>query len=106
MLSRQYCIFNADILKGATFTSIDEYPKVKGTVLLTKPSRTNPFDRASMTHDKSTWLHFYVHDKRFSALYRSPGKYLRLLKEYGGVFGIDHSIYRDLPLTEQKHACT
>lgn len=104
MVSRQYCIFNADILEGATFTPGDEYPEVNGTVLWTKPLRTNPFDRASGTHDKNTWLHFYVHDKRFSALYRRPEKYLRLLKEYGGVFGIDHSVYRDLPIQEQKHS--
>ena len=104
MISRRYCVFNSEILDGAEFTPGDEYPKTKGTVLWTPPKKVNPFDRAAAPHDESTWLHFHVHDKRFRAFYGRPEKYLRLLKEYGGVFGIDHSVYRDMPLIEQKYS--
>lgn len=104
MINRRYCVFNANILDGASFTTGDEYPKIKGTVLLTAPSKVNPFDRISEAHDQNTWLHFHVHDKRFRSVYGNPEKHLQRLKEYGGVFGIDHSIYRDTPLIEQKYS--
>ena len=104
MISRRYCVFNSDILEDATFTPGDEYPRVKGTVLWTPPKKVNPFDRAKEAHNKDTWLHFHVNDKRFAAIYRKLEKYLQLLREYGGVFGLDHSVYRDLPLIEQKYS--
>lgn len=46
-------------------------------------------------------MHFHVHDKRYFRLYSRREKYIPLLKTFGGVFGVDHSIYRCLPLAER-----
>lgn len=104
MLDRRYCVFNSDILGGARFIGGDEYPIVKGTILEAAPGKVVPFDHIGEAHDKNSWLHFHVHDKRLAALYKRPQKYLRLLGVFGGVFGIDHSVYRDSPLLEQKYS--
>jgi len=100
----RYCIFNSEVLDGAVLTGKYEFPKIPKVVVLTKPNRVIPFDRVHETHDKDTWMHFHVHDRRYERLYAKKDKYIPILQEFGGVFGLDHSIYRCLPLAERLYS--
>lgn len=105
MLDRsKYCIFNSEVLDGATLVGKYEFPKIPKVVVLDKPNRVIPFDRVHEAHDKGTWMHFHVHDKRYERLYSKKEKYIPILQEFGGVFGLDHSIYRCLPLAERLYS--
>ncbi len=107
MASRQLDrLFLIDLIQDAHFSHFEENPLVQGTVLEAAPKAVIGYDHRNDAHDAETWLHFYVHDHRFLPLYQPQRsqEILRVLKTYGGVFGVDHSVYRDLPLPEQRYS--
>lgn len=102
MLDRhRYSIFNSEVLTNAHLVGKYEFPKIPKVVVANCPSNVIPFDKIHTKHNSNTWMHFHVHDKRYFRLYSRREKYIPLLKTFGGVFGVDHSIYRCLPLAER-----
>ena len=100
MANRQMArLFLVDMIQDAHFSHFEENPLVQGTVLEAAPKAVIGYDHRNGAHDAETWLHFYVYDHRFLPLYQPQRsqEILRVLKTYGGVFGVDHSVYRDLP---------
>ena len=100
----RYCVFNTEVLDGAELVGKYEFPKIPKVVVMNKPERVIPFDRIHEPKDGQTWLHFHVHDKRYRRLYERRDKYIPILKGMGGVFGIDHSVYRCLPFAERMYS--
>ena len=102
-LKQRYDVFDAALLHGASYVGKYEFPIVKGNHL--EPRRFIPFDRLNKDNtDSDLWIHFYVHDYRFLPVLKKPSRYLPFFRRYGGVIGLDNSVYRDLPLTEQIHS--
>ncbi len=99
-------VFLLDLLQEAHFSHFEENPLVRGTILEAAPKRLVGYDHLADAHDAETWLHFYVYDYRFLPLYhpRRRAHALAALKPFGGVFGTDHSVYRNLPLPEQRYS--
>ncbi len=98
-----YDVFGADFLQDASFAGKYEFPAIEKKNY--QPQKAVPFDRLNKNNqDRELWLHFYVHDRRFLPVLQSPQKYLPYLQKYAGVIGMDNSIYRDLPLSEQIHS--
>ena len=107
MANRQMArLFLVDMIQDAHFSHNEENPQVQGTVLEAAPKAVIGYDHRKDVHDMETWLHFYVDDYRFLPLYQPQRRQeiLRVLKTYGGVFGVDHSVYRNLPLPEQRYS--
>lgn len=54
---------------------------------------------------KDTGVHFYIHDYQFSRIWKSPDKYIDILKEFAWVMQPDFSMFVDMPLVMQmwKH---
>lgn len=100
----RYCVFNTEVLDGAELVGKYEFPKVPKVVVSERPDRVIPFDRIHEPHDGRTWVHFHVHDRRYARLYGKRDKYIPILKDLGGVFGIDHSVYRCLPFAERMYS--
>lgn len=100
----RYRMFNIEILKNAECVGEFGFPRLPKTVVLEEPQRVLSFDQIHKPHDLETWIQFHVHDDRYPRLYSKPEKYLSLLHEMGGVFGIDHSVYRSLPRAERIYS--
>jgi len=92
-------VFNADIVEGAQFSGIYEFPKVKGTGY--KPDKAIPFNAAKRSRKHDRWLHFYLYDYIFESLWNMPERYLPLFKKFQGAITPDFSLYRNLPLAMQ-----
>lgn len=100
----RYDVFNAERLEGATFIGDYEFPAVRGIKLDTIPSQIVSLDKLSARNCNGCLAHGYVEDYKYGRVYTRPDKYLKLLKRADIVIGLDHSTYRDLPLTEQIHS--
>lgn len=101
---RCHC-FGADLLQNARFAGNEELPCSPGIVLPDAALDGVPFDHVSdRAVPPGAWLHFYVHDIRFLRFLESPGAWLRRIRRFAGVVGMDNSVYFDLPLCEQKHS--
>ena len=59
------------------------------------------FSKAVSNTDYDQWVHFYEDDYLFERIWRTPRKYLDLLKRYNGVILPDFSLYRDMPFVMQ-----
>lgn len=97
-----YDIFDSEILKNVEWCGEYDFPKLK-------PCHARPTNLVSFDHKHegvkkpNSWLHFYVHDKRFRNVLTTPEKYLGVFKTFEGLIGTDRSVYRDLPKVEQVH---
>ena len=104
-LAPRYNRFGAAILQNARFVGEEEMPFTEGSILSVDELSATPFDHLS---DKSfppgEWLHFYVHDVRFLHFLESPDAFLRRIRRFAGVIGMDNSVSYDMPLVEQKHS--
>lgn len=99
--SRKGCkdVFNAFLVKNATYEGIFEFPCIEPTY--EAPNRLISFSKAISSTDYAQWVHFYEDDCNFERLWRNPKKYLGILKKYRGVILPDFSLYRDMPLVMQ-----
>lgn len=105
MLHPRYDIFGAERLKDATFTGRFDFPLTPGTVLHESTLDGIPFDHISdRAIPGGAVLHFYVHDRRFLPFVEDPDRWMDRLERFPRVVGLDHSVYRDLPLAEQIHS--
>lgn len=98
-------VFNSFLVKNATYDGYDEIPRIITSNLL--PDNLISFSTARTNKTKlvkkNTWVHFYENDSTFECFWRSPQKYLPLLKRYSGVISPDYSLYYDMPLNMQKY---
>ena len=65
------------------------------------PDSLIPFDKAVAGRDRKGWVHFFIHDCRFSRLLKDPWRYLPILARYDGVISPDCSVFWDYPLYRQ-----
>lgn len=65
------------------------------------PSSLVPFDKAIAKKDCKGWVHFFIHDYRFSRLLKDPWRYLPILAQYDGVISPDCSVFWGYPLYRQ-----
>lgn len=81
------------------------FPTVRATQTI--PKRLIPFNHVlSDKHpDKEAFVHFFVDDYQFERVWRSPQRYLPVLKHYGGVIAPDFSMYLDMPIAMQIWNC-
>lgn len=100
----RYDVFGANRLRGATFTEPHEFPRIKPVFIDSIPGRIVGFDKLTAKTAIGALSHFYVQDRRYPRLYYRPTATLAILKSTAMVLGLDHSTYRDLPLTEQQHS--
>lgn len=103
-LKLRYDVFGADFLKDAELVGTYEFPQIPGVTLSEAPSRIIPYDRIGSDLLPADWIHYYVHDCRFSNILKPNARILKHIETIGGMIGPDHSMYRDLPLAEQIHS--
>ena len=85
----------AYLVEGATFTGKEEIPVMMDLRNTQIPRGLISFDQAVATTDSAeyrNYVHFYIHDTKFSALLSSTRKYLRLLQKFDGVISPDVSL--------------
>lgn len=104
MLKLRYDVFGAEALGDAMMEGKYEFPITEGVRLCRPPEYYVPFDRMREIR-KDSWVHFYVHDKRFHHFLSRRDRYWEKISHAAGFVGIDNSMYRDLPLAEQIHSC-
>ena len=73
-----------------------DIPKIKREYFI--PPRLIDFSQALTSKDFESGIHFYIDDIRFERFWRSPQRYLPILKKFSCVFSPDFSLYRDMPL--------
>ena len=77
---------------------LQDFPRVDPVSLLELPSDLIAFDRRRQSEVReSTYLHFYVDDRKLGRLVDNPRKYVEHFASYGGLIGPDFSLYRDMP---------
>lgn len=97
--------FQAYLVEEAQFTSNEEYPVLKPTMISrTIPSKIMPFSKAITSHEdlRNTYICTYSPDKTFERIRRNPQKYLAFFQRTAGIIGFDFSIHTDMPLIKQK----
>lgn len=69
-----------------------------------RPERLLAFNYAKTAKegDFGSFLHFFIDDYQFERLWRSPEKYLPLVKRFAGALSPDFSCYMDMPLPMQR----
>lgn len=97
--------FQAFLVKGARFTSKENYPIIEPDMVSEdKPIDIMPFEKAIYCKSglKNKYICFYERDKMFERVRRDPKKYLRFFKRCAGIIGFDYSVHTDMPLVKQK----
>lgn len=51
---------------------------------------------------KDAFCHFFIDDYRFERVWRSPERYLNVLKKFAGALTPDFSLYTDMPMPMQR----
>lgn len=93
-------VFNAFLVKNATYDGEDEIPCI--TTSNNLPKKLISFSKAPRGQNDEAWVHFYEHDYVIERFWKKPRKYLPLLKRYKGVITPDYSVCYDMPLNMQK----
>lgn len=92
-------VFNAFLVSYATYVGDYEIPCIRASYDI--PKKLVPFSKALSCKDCEQWVHFYEDDYLFERIWKSPERYLDILKKYKGVILPDFSLYRDMPLAMQ-----
>lgn len=71
-------------------------PKIKKECFI--PSHLIDFSQALTSKDFEAGIHFYIDDNRFERIWRSPQRYLPILRKFSCVLSPDFSLYQDMPL--------
>jgi len=85
----------AYLVEGATFAGKEEIPVMMDLRNTQIPRGLISFDKAITTKDPAdyrNYVHFYIHDKKFSTVLSSTRKYLPLLQKFDGVISPDVSL--------------
>ena len=57
-----------------------------------------PFNLAKTSKRKDVGVHFYIDDYQFERVWKSPQRYINMLKGFSFVLSPDFSVYHDVPL--------
>ena len=90
------------MILDAQFDGEWEFPIVTNQEI-TLPLDIVPFEKRKKVkyeNRKNTYIHFYMEDRRFKKFLSNPKKYVKELKQYGGVISPDPSLYLDAPLAK------
>ncbi len=103
-------IWNAFMLKGATFSSND-IPLCPSTATIT-PTQLISYDEAKTIHRKElrnknpdyhveAFIHFFIDDQKFdskrNSIWTYPEKALEIIRHFSGIISPDFSTYADFP---------
>lgn len=97
--------FQAFLVKGAHFTSEEEYPiQEEWMVPQEAPEMVMPFSKAiTYRGDLSKYyIYFYSADETFERIRKNPKKYLNFFKRCKGIIGFDFSVHTNMPIVKQK----
>lgn len=81
--------FQAYLTEGATFVGDAGIPMMMDLCNVQVPKDMIPFEKAKRCKDRRKYIHFYMHDEKFSRALTGTKKYLDLLKLYDGVITPD-----------------
>ena len=90
-------------LQHGFFDNVGKYniPIIKPVNINNLPELIS-FNYAKSTKDKADkGIHFFVDDYQFLRLWKTPSKYINLLKQFRVVFTPDFSLYTDFPVAMQ-----
>lgn len=97
--------FQAFLVDGANFTSVEEYPILREDMIPNNPpAKVMPFFKAiNFQGDLSEYfIYFYSPDGVFERVRRNPKKYVEFFKRCKGIIGFDFSVHSDMPVVKQK----
>ena len=103
--SLEYDRFTFYLTQGAFLDGKYDFPIVLDNEIKI-PKYLVPFSqrkRIKKEVKKDVALHFYMHDKDFSDFLQHPEKYLKEVKEYGGIVSPDPSLYTNMALAMQLY---
>lgn len=92
-------VFNSFLVKNSTYDGEEEIPCITTSNLI--PEKVISFSKAVSSKEYDGWIHFYEDDWRFEKLWKTPQKYLPIIKRFKGVISPDYSLYYDMPLCMQ-----
>ena len=92
-------VFKSFLVKNATYAGEQEIPKIRTSNLI--PEKVVSFSKAISSKDYNQWISFYEYDYKFECLWRTPHKYLPIIKRFQGIISPDYSLYYDMPLCMQ-----
>ena len=102
-------VFNFSITKNLDTVGQFDMPKVQAFSpgdLKCEFLILTPFNYAlTETQPRSKICHFYLDDYQFERVWREPGAYVDLLRQFNAVIGADFSMYTNLPKTQQIYNC-
>lgn len=87
----------SDFIEGMKPAGQWEFPTIYRTNAC--PSSLIPFDKAVPSKDHSGWVHFFIHDSRFTQLLNNPWRYLPILAKFDGALSPDYSVFWDIHST-------
>jgi hypothetical protein len=92
-------VFHSELTNGDTiFCGKYEFPLLRRSDFI--PNSLAPFEKRGKATEND-WLHFYILDEKFEAVWNSHRRFLSVIKQFGGAITPDFSLYRDLPLAMQ-----
>lgn len=86
--------FQAYLTEGALLVGEPGIPMLLNLDNTQIPNDLVPFTKIKTEKNKRKYVHFYVHDVKFSAILTTTKKYVDVLKEYDGVITPDCSMLR------------
>jgi hypothetical protein len=92
-------VFNSRLAKGAKFRGVMELPELP--IIDVVPDSLTEFRRLKAPKIANQFIHFYIPDKKFESVYRSPERYVSWFKQFGGIIGFDFSLYAECPIYKQ-----
>ncbi len=97
-------VFQAELIKGASFTSPDGYPIIERWMIPSEPpEELYQWDRRyDVVCPEKVGMSFYCNDSGFIPILNNPQKYTDLLRKYKCIVGLDPSPYDNMPLVVQK----
>jgi hypothetical protein len=93
-------VFHAYLVKGAQFTEGEELPCIESCNEISESLIS--FSSIKKTTNYNQFIHFYEEDRKIECFWHNPKKYLPQIKEFKGIITPDFSLYRDMPLVQQK----
>lgn len=97
--------FQAYLVDGAEFTSIEEYPILRSDMVPKEPPKNVMAFNEAINYKgdlSKTAIYFFCPDQIFERVRRNPKKYISFFKRTAGIFGFDFSVHSDMPIIKQK----
>ena len=86
---------------GISFTE-SGFPILSPLGDIEKQIKAMQFSFINVAKDKDVYVHFYMHDFLFERIWNMPDRYIKVLKQYKGIFMPDFSVFTDMPMPLQQ----